>query len=319
MGSGWIAPLPCALLGSKTQLSQERCRKSKQNHGLLTFTWFPPIWFLFFYFGWCQWKDALYKASSTDASSPLLWGRFKTWKLTRASCYQHPLEKPQLQMSLLVARVPGQDGFSPPLQQDVCSPQELPQRGVEKLWVPGWGTLFLSHKNCEDRLWTKKGLSVGDVYNPLCLLPVLSPSGSTADQGNSCWHTHTQHRILSCTKSPKISFTNLNVCIPPLLPPHRPGNCKHCPASSPIHHTLTQSCGLWNHLPAVWLTKQQPHQTNTTCSPAPGLKKWSLVSSDPWQNKVRGHLEWGGENPSQAGNSGLSHSFQKLHFIIAHE
>lgn len=89
---------------------------------------------------------------------------------------------------------------------------------------------------------------MGDVYNPLCLLPVLSPSGSTADQGNSCWHAHTQHRILSCTKSPKISFTNQNVCIPPLLPPHGPGNCKHCPASSPIHHTDTE----------LWALKSSP-------------------------------------------------------------
>lgn len=39
-------------LSSKTQLSQESCRKSRQNHGFLAFTWFLPILLvLFFCFG----------------------------------------------------------------------------------------------------------------------------------------------------------------------------------------------------------------------------------------------------------------------------
>lgn len=69
------------------------------------------------------------------------------------------------------------------------------------------------------------------------------------------------HIDLFPAPEPTISNLQTKTCVPSLLPPHVPENHEHPPASSPIHHILTQSYGLRNCLPAVWLTKYKPHQT----------------------------------------------------------
>lgn len=184
------------------------------------------------------------------------------------------------------------------------------------LWISRWGSLFLScknHKGCGQKRWLFHEVSL-QCYR--FAHSVFSISGSTPEQGNSPWHIHTQKFPL--TRAPKIWFTDQNACIPPLMPSHVHENCKHPPASSPIHHTLTWSYGLRNHLPAAWLTKSKFHQT--IYSPAP---TWALQHWQGWRNrvfcqgaeeiKVREQLGWDREKSSRAGELEFSH------FIIVHE
>lgn len=50
------------------------------------------------------------------------------------------------------------------------------------LWIPGWGSLFLSPNNCKDRLWTRKGLFTWYLYN---LVSLVTPTAFTC--WKCCW------------------------------------------------------------------------------------------------------------------------------------
>lgn len=278
---------------------------------------FSPLFdffqFCFYSFVSADAHKKMHKVSSRD--SCLLRGSYKTWTLARASCYQHPLKS-------LSSKCPCW------CQGCLCNVGSVP-RYSRILFTTGIITSVRSGEPLACWVWEsflKRILSTACLHKVTfwgaclqscpCLLPVLSPSGSTADQGNSCWHIHAQHRILSCTSSPKISFTTQNVCIPPLLPSHGPGNCKHCPASIPIHHTLTQSCGLWNDLPAVWLTKQQPHQTQLAHNLHQGWKdkfgffgsltKQRELNKFPYSEKSEGTWSEEEKSPPEQGTHGLA-------------
>lgn len=169
-------------------------------------------------------------------------------------------------MSLLVPRAPVQDGPSPTAQQDLHTTciTTLRSREARCSKLLGEAAFSCLVRTAKTGCGQKKSDFLWGIFTvlSLCSLPVLLPSGSTAEQGNSSWHIYTRRFFFfSCSRAPKIWFTNQNACIPPLLPPRVPENHKHPPASSPIHHTLTQSYGLRNHLPAAWLTETKPHQT----------------------------------------------------------
>lgn len=124
------------------------------------------------------------------------------------------------------------------------------------------------------------------------------------------------HIDLFPAPEPTISNLQTKTCVPPLLPPHVPENHEHPPASSPIHHILTQSYGLRNCLPAVWLTKYKPHQTQPAllhqrgpCSAA-RVEKLLFYLSGSWRDWIQWGI-WGGEEktPPGQGNQSLAIHF----------
>lgn len=168
-------------------------------------------------------------------------------------------------MSLLVPRAPVQDGPSPTAQQDlhttcITTLRSREARCSKLLGEAAFSCLVRTAKTgCGQKKVTFCGVSLQSCLfvHSQCFYLLEALLSRATVPGIS---THADF-FFSCSRAPKIWFTNQNACIPPLLPPRVPENHKHPPASSPIHHTLTQSYRLRNHLPAAWLTETKPHQT----------------------------------------------------------